>query len=526
MVRISLALLTGLVLIVSDGARAADADLAGNWKVTLLAPGQQVTFWLLKLESKDGKLTGEVVSTRERIPKATVSDISAKDAQLRINLKVDGDKFTFEGKLPPEGGKKILGSLTLDKLHIAMLEKTDLKSLDAFDLAKETLATQTTGPELFDAALTLLRQASAKKAKVEDVRTWASKASKAGETYGSRWQLDLGLRMAEALASQDDYTPVALQYARQTERLLTPAEKPATQKRVLTVLADILAKAGKEDEAKEVKARIGKIQMVATVKYPGRKGKSDRVVLVELFTGAECPPCVAADLGFDALAKTYKPSAVILLQYHLHIPGPDPLTNADTEARAKFYGDEIEGTPTILFNGKVDPKAEGGGGADQGQDKYDAYVGVVDALLETEPKAQVKVTAALKGDKIEITGTVADLEKPGDSMRLRFALVEETVKYQGRNKLDAHHHVVRDLPGGAKGFAVKEKTAKQTVTVDLAELRKKLKAYLDDYGEKNKFPNQDRPLELKNLRVIAFLQNDATKDVIQAAETALGDAKE
>ena len=30
--------------------------------------------------------------------------------------------------------------------------------------------------------------------------------------------------------------------------------------------------------------------------------------------------------GFDALAKTYKPSEVVLLQYHIHVPGPDPLT--------------------------------------------------------------------------------------------------------------------------------------------------------------------------------------------------------
>ena len=50
-------------------------------------------------------------------------------------------------------------------------------------------------------------------------------------------------------------------------------------------------------------------------------------VLVELFTGAECPPCVAADLAFDALGKTYKPTDVVLLEYHLHIPGPDALTN-------------------------------------------------------------------------------------------------------------------------------------------------------------------------------------------------------
>ena len=53
---------------------------------------------------------------------------------------------------------------------------------------------------------------------------------------------------------------------------------------------------------------------------------------MELFTGAQCPPCVAADVAFDVLEKTYKPADLVLIQYHLHIPGPDPLTNAASEA--------------------------------------------------------------------------------------------------------------------------------------------------------------------------------------------------
>ena len=31
------------------------------------------------------------------------------------------------------------------------------------------------------------------------------------------------------------------------------------------------------------------------------------------------------------------PSELVLIQYHMHIPGPDPLTNTDTEARWKYY---------------------------------------------------------------------------------------------------------------------------------------------------------------------------------------------
>ena len=45
-------------------------------------------------------------------------------------------------------------------------------------------------------------------------------------------------------------------------------------------------------------------------------------MLVEVFTGAECPPCAAVDLAFDGLMKAYTPRDAILLQYHIHVPAP------------------------------------------------------------------------------------------------------------------------------------------------------------------------------------------------------------
>ena len=250
--------------------------------------------------------------------------------------------------------------------------------------------------------------------------------------------------------------------------------------------------------------------------YRGRKNKSDRVVLVELFTGAQCPPCVAADLAFDGLVKTYKPDEVVLLQYHLHVPDPDPLTNPDAEARQEYYGKALEGTPTAFFNGA--PKAEGGGAIDAAKDKYFDYRDVINPLLEKPARAQLRASATRQGDKIDIQAEVSELDKPGEKVRLRFALVEEQVHYVGGNQIRYHHDVVRALPGGTDGFALKEKSSKQTASVDLAELRKNLSAYLDEFGKKRPFPNARRPLELKKLRVVAFIQDDESKEVLQAAQ--------
>src|SRR5262249_33883043 len=64
--------------------------------------------------------------------------------------------------------------------------------------------------------------------------------------------------------------------------------------------------------------------------------RSAHTVLAEVFTGAGCGPCVAADLGFDAMMERYKREELTVLMYHMHIPLPDPMTNLATQARGKF----------------------------------------------------------------------------------------------------------------------------------------------------------------------------------------------
>src|SRR5262249_26173372 len=158
-------------------------------------------------------------------------------------------------------------------------------------------------------------------------------------------------------------------------------------------------------EAKEVQARIAKLDFRIKVKpFAGRKAKSDRVVLVELFTAAHAKPCVAADMAFDALGKSYKPSEVVLLQYHLHIPAPDPLTSPDAVARQESYGRAVRGMPTIFFNGKAGPG--GGGDKDEAGEKYEEYRDEIDPLLEKQAGAAIKLTAKQKGSKITIDADV------------------------------------------------------------------------------------------------------------------------
>ena len=85
--------------------------------------------------------------------------------------------------------------------------------------------------------------------------------------------------------------------------------------------------------------------------YQKTTARSDRAVLAEVFTGAGCPPCVAADLAMDAALERYARKDVVVLMYHQHIPKPDPMANPSTLARAKFYG--LRAVPSYSIDGKL-----------------------------------------------------------------------------------------------------------------------------------------------------------------------------
>src|SRR5262249_35647879 len=198
----------------------------------------------------------------------------------------------------------------------------------------------------------------AKKMLADDVRAILDRVSKAAAGYGPRWEREVTIRLADSLAGQEGLGDIAVAQAKRAERLLTDDDDAATRMKVLDAIVQTLTKAGKADEVKPYSAQIAKLEARDYADYTrtlpfkpeafaGRKGKSDRGVLVEVFTGAECPPCAAVDLAFDGLMKTYKPADVVLLQYHVHIPGPDPLASPDSMKRVEdYYADQVRGAPT------------------------------------------------------------------------------------------------------------------------------------------------------------------------------------
>lgn len=506
---------------------------AGNWKLTIPLGREGNLVVMVGLNEQDGKWVGDYLTASEKLrAEPKFKSLAVKGDSVQFTMEFMGQPFvSFDGVFAKDK-KKIAGSISVagGALQLTEMLPTKLRALDdPFAVARESLSQLEDGPALFGAAGEVLSKAAAKKVPADEVRAIVERLNKAATPYGRLWERETTLRCAELLTGQEGHGDLAVAQAKRAEGLLADSDEAATKMKVLEVVVDALKKAGKADDAKPYAAKMAKLEAQDFVEYAkglpfkptefaGRKMKSDRGVLVEVFTGAECPPCAAVDLAFDGLLKTYKPADVVLLQFHLHIPRPDPLTNADTSFRGEeFYGDQLRGAPSVFINGKLGPA--GGGPPSNAGKTYEALREAIDAALEKPATAKLKLTVA-KGEKGGFTGkaTVVDLEAPGEKVVLRFALAEERVRYVGGNGIRYHHMVVRSMPGGTKGFPLTKKTAEQTVTFDPAEVRAAATKYLDEFAKLDPFPRSDRPLALKNLKLVAFVQNDATREVLAATQ--------
>ena len=236
-------------------------------------------------------------------------------------------------------------------------------------LLRETVEKHGDTPQAVDAATQLLRTAAKSKASPQDVEKWVKRIDEDAARYGPRYTRDAHVMTAEILRTEKGMEALALSAARAGADATKEGDPKAFQERALRVLKATQTAAGKADRregdrgpadegVRALDAEYEKtVPPFQPVKFDGRKEKvANRVAVMELFTGAQCPPCVAADVAFDALSRAYQPKDLILLQYHVHIPGPDPLTTAETVERMSYYAklapQEVRGTPSTVFNGK------------------------------------------------------------------------------------------------------------------------------------------------------------------------------
>lgn len=501
----------------SNGMSFSGSSTDGN-KTFLGSYGTDQVVQRAKLVRTDkAKLEQSDMSKRLTPPEAFIkaSQLNSRPAMLNFQASREKD----------EAKKKEL----LEQARAAVKEAEKVVGLyqEVIEKHPKTLAAA-------EAANYLITNAKKAQLTADQAAKYYSVIEEQAKPYGG-YARQVMLNAANSLVKQPGLESVALQilepYYSKNKQVIEKSPVNA-QFSFYTTYKTALAASKKTSEAAEINGVLSKLdakmdaEYLTTVppfkpsRYSGRKeAEANQIAVLELFTGAQCPPCVAADVAFDALEKAYDHKDLVLIQYHMHIPGPDPMTNPDSIARwdyyRKFFPEGIRGTPSTLFNGK--PSAGGGGAMANAQNKFDQYSQLINPILEKSTPVRMTGNANRNGDKLDIKVEVYGAET-GDPLKLRILVVEESVKYVGSNRLRFHHQVVRAMPGGAAGVDIKGKDFKHSVTSDVKEIQAALNKYLDEYAANRPFPTPNRPLELKSLKVIAIVQNDKTANILQAVQ--------
>jgi thiol-disulfide isomerase/thioredoxin len=238
-------------------------------------------------------------------------------------------------------------------------------------------------------------------------------------------------------------------------------------------------------------------------------GWKNKVVLAELFTGSECPPCVGADIAVDGLLETFPSKYLAVLVYHLPIPRPDPMMNPASTLRAGAYG--VNSTPTVYIDGST--RLSGGGGRGAAEAKFQQYREAVEPLLAGAPGVTLIVGATLAGDTIKVD---YDFDKTVPGAEYLLVLVQDEQEYKGGNGVIFHKMVVRDL-------TVLDPAAPKTTTLNLKESEKVTDTFLTEFEKTYtrvpgfKWDVRLNAIPRRGLKVVFFVQDKASGRVLNAA---------
>jgi hypothetical protein len=224
-----------------------------------------------------------------------------------------------------------------------------------------------------------------------------------------------------------------------------------------------------------------------------------RTVMAELFTSTTCAPCVQANTSLNNLYPVWSDSLVII-RYHMNWPAPgnDPFyaaNSAENGARRRYYA--VNAVPDLWINGN----------------SYGSDGSTFEAAFAGERAIYGPMIISLSGsyDSVANTGRVrATLTATGritdTNLRLRYAIIQDTVSYTGTNGDPTHHQVMRDLLPDSLGTPI---------TINKGET-------LVDSVNFNYGPAWPYTTEMRH-RVIAFLQSHSSKVVYQAARISFAE---
>jgi len=214
-------------------------------------------------------------------------------------------------------------------------------------------------------------------------------------------------------------------------------------------------------------------------------GLVPRVVLAEFLTTRPCVNCPNAEAGLDMVLDEYGADSLCVIAYHDLAPPADPFATAETVARIDWYmGGSWSSWPLVLFDGGRSVL-----GAASPEAAAAAYRAEIDYRRAIWSPVSMRITGGPTSGSVTVTVKVRDALTTTQNV-LRVVVVEDDL-YAAPHEYD---FVARDLLDDEPlSVAAVGDSAVVTRTLTVA-------------------PSWN----VNNLDVIAFVQDDLTKEVLQS----------
>lgn len=239
-------------------------------------------------------------------------------------------------------------------------------------------------------------------------------------------------------------------------------------------------------------------QLSATISVASQSVQ--RKVLIEEFTSSTCPPCASFNNTFDPLLTSLNTNgdgsniAAVKYQMNWPSPGTDPSYNPDGNTRKNYYG--VTGIPDVFVNGRAEPNSYANNATNLNNE----------AALPAF--CTINLSATYGGNLLTVNASVTPHANFGPNHKLFIVAVESYSYTGGTTSQNQYKHAQRKILPDGNGINLSP--LQDGVTQTFTQSRSFTVGGVAQ-GNYNLWG------PLANVKVVAFVQNVQTKEVIQTA---------
>lgn len=231
-----------------------------------------------------------------------------------------------------------------------------------------------------------------------------------------------------------------------------------------------------------------------------------RTTLIEEFTSSTCGPCASFNVTFDPLLESLNTnetgSNVAAIKYQMNWPSPgnDPSYNPDGNTRRGYYG--VSGIPDTFLDGAPLPAAN---------------ASTINGAAAVPAFVAMDMEYWTNGNQVSVTVDVTPYANFPGTHKLYIAATEDFYSYPASTtSQDEFHYAMRKMLPNGNGNNLSAMQSGQTQTVT--------QQYTFTLGNPAQGNYNLWGNSISGLTIVAFVQNTATKQILQAgkAEVVVG----